>query len=178
MKENSLGQKEEILKAVYCRGVEMEQRYYGCAQCVVGAIQDYFPLNNALFKAATSFSGGIASTTVGPCGALTGGILVLSYFFGRSREECSDISLLRRPGPLVRAYWDMFNDTYGGDTCQEIQRSLFGRYYRFLDNEEYRLYEEAGGHDKKCPEVVGQAAAWLAEMLLDKGVPWHNKKSG
>lgn len=163
--------KEKLIKAVYQRGHELEQRYYGCAQCVVGAIQDYFPLNSALFKAATSFSGGLASSIEGPCGALSGGVLVLSYYFGRSREEFSDIGLLRRPGPLVLDYWKRFKDTYGGDTCRQIQMHLFGMAYHFLDGDEYRRYEEAGGHSDKCAAVVGQAGAWIAEILIDNKVP-------
>lgn len=163
--------REELIKAIYQRGFEYEQRYYGCAQCVLGAVQDYFPINSALFKAATSFSGGMASTIEGPCGPLMAGVMVLSYFFGRSREDFSDIALLRRPGPLVRAYWEKFKSTYGGETCREVQVHLFGRAYHFLDGDEYRRYEEAGGHLDKCPAVVGQASAWLAELLLDNNVP-------
>ncbi len=163
--------REKLLEEIYRRGLELEQRYYGCAQCVVAAVQDFFPLNNALFKAATSFSGGFASTIEGPCGALTGGIMVLSYFFGRSRDDFADIGMLRRPGPLVRSYWDLFKETYGGDTCREIQTHFFGKAYHFLDGDEYREYEEAGGHGDKCPVVVGRAGVWLAEILLDNNVP-------
>jgi C_GCAxxG_C_C family probable redox protein len=171
MRKRTEVDKEKVMEAVYRRGYELEQRYYGCAQCVVASVQDYFPLNNALFKAATSFSGGFASTIEGPCGALTGGIMVLSYFFGRSREEYADIALLRRPGPLVRVYWDQFLKTYGGDTCRQVQMHLFGKAYHFLDNDEYFEYEELGGHRDKCPAVVGQAGAWLAGMLIDNNVP-------
>jgi len=167
----SADDREKILKQVYQRGYELEQRYYGCAQCVVASIQDYFPVNETLVKAATSFSGGLASTIEGPCGALTGGVMILSYFFGRSRDELSNIALLRRPGPLVRVYWDKFADNYGGDSCRQVQMHLFGKAYHFLDNEEYREYEELGGHREKCPAVVGQAAVWLAEILLENGVP-------
>lgn len=171
MKNRPAVDREQLIKDVYQRGYELEQRYYGCAQCVVASIQDFFPVHNTLFKAATSFSGGFASTIEGPCGALTGGILILSYFFGRSREEYSDISLLRRPGPLVRIYWDKFIQNYGGDSCRQVQNHLFGKAYHFLDNEEYSAYEEAGGHLDKCPAVVGQAGAWLAELLIDNKVP-------
>ncbi len=163
--------KEKIIQEVYRRGYEYEQRYDGCAQCVVGAIQDYFPINNAIFKAATSFSGGIASTIEGPCGAFSGGVLVLSYFFGRSRDDFSDIGMLRRPGPLVRVFWDRFVKEYGGSTCRQVQTHLFGQAYRFLDNEEYYQYEEAGGVKDKCPAVVGLSGAWLAELLIDNNVP-------
>lgn len=166
-----LSEREALLEQVYRRGYELEQRYYGCAQCVVAAIQDFFPLDSSLVKAATSLSGGFASTIEGPCGAFTGGILVLSHFFGRSREDFANIGQLRRPGPLVRVFWDKFKESYGGDSCRAIQEQLFGRAYHFLDGDEYHAYEEAGGHIDKCPAVVGSACVWLAELLLDKNVP-------
>jgi C_GCAxxG_C_C family probable redox protein len=171
MAHRSTTDRETILKAVYSRGFELEQRYYGCAQCVVASIQDFFPLNDALFKAATSFSGGLASTIEGPCGALSGGIIVLGYYFGRSRDDFADITQLRRPGPLVRGYWDKFVESYGGYTCRDIQNYLFGKAYHFLDNDEYQEYEEQGGHRDKCPAVVGQAGSWLAEILLENNIP-------
>ncbi len=171
MADHEKVEKEKLMQKVYNRGYELEQRYDGCAQCVVAAIQDHFPVNSALVKAATSFSGGIASTTNGPCGALTGGIMVLSFFFGRPREEFSDISMLRRPGPLVRGFWEQFARKYGGDSCSDVQHYLFGTAYSFLDSEEHRQYEEAGGIKDKCPAVVGQSAAWVAELLLESDVP-------
>lgn len=171
MAENRPDQKRIIMEQVYRRGYELEQRYYGCAQCVVAAMQDYFPIDNSVFKAATSLSGGIASTIEGPCGAFLGGVMVLGYFFGRSRESFADISLLRRPGPLVRIFWDRFVESYQGYSCRQIQNHLFGRSYHFLDGNEFRAYEEAGGHLDKCTDVVGRACAWLAELLLDNHAP-------
>ncbi|MFO7952028.1 MAG: C-GCAxxG-C-C family protein [Bacillota bacterium] len=171
MSENKRVDKEKLLEKVYNRGFELEQRYDGCAQCVVAALQDYFPVNSALVKAATSFSGGIASTSQGPCGALSGGIMLLSFFLGRPREEFSDIGLLRRPGPVVRAFWEQFTKKYGGDSCSDVQHYLFGTSYCFLDSEEHRQYEEAGGIRDKCPAVVGQSAAWVTELLLESNVP-------
>ena len=167
--------RQRLLQDIYERAFELEKRYYGCAQCLVASIEDFFPLNSALFKASTSFSGGFASTIEGPCGALTGGIMVLSYFFGRSRADYADIGMLRRPGPLVRLYWNRFRETYDGDTCRQVQMHLFGNAYHFLDNEEYVAYEEAGGHKDKCPAVVAKSAVWLAEMLLDNNVPTIRK---
>ncbi|MEW5785251.1 MAG: C-GCAxxG-C-C family protein [Bacillota bacterium] len=176
MEQRFLFERDALIEQVYKRGYELEQRYYGCAQCVVAAVQDFFPFDNALVKAATSLSGGFASSIEGPCGAFTGGILVLSYFFGRSREDFAKIGLLRRPAPLVRLYWNRFKETYGGDSCRQVQMHLFGRAYHFLDGDEYRSYEEAGGHTDKCPAVVGQACAWLAEILLENKVPYNKNK--
>lgn len=171
MEDMSTAEREQLLQNVYEKGFQLEQRYYGCSQCVVAALQDYFPIHDAVFKAATSLSGGIASTIEGPCGAFTAGILVFSSFYGRSKEKYSDISLLRKPGPLVRVLWDKFTAAYGGYTCREIQNHLFGQSYHFLDGNEYRAYEEQGGHEDKCPAVVGRSCVWIAELLLEHKAP-------
>ncbi|RSD33523.1 MAG: CGCAxxGCC family protein, partial [Methanohalophilus sp.] len=34
----------------------------------------------------------------------------------------------------------------------------------------FEAFEEAGGHDDKCPSVTGNAAKWTAKVLLDEGI--------
>ena len=52
-----------------------------------------------------------------------------------------------------------------------IQIQLFGRHYYLWDPEELAKFEEAGGHSdpKKCVNIVGYAARWTLEILLDQG---------
>jgi len=47
----------------------------------------------------------------------------------------------------------------------------FGRPFYLNDPDEFRKLEEAGGHTdpQKCVDVVGQAASWAMEILLNKG---------
>ncbi|MGA2401812.1 MAG: hypothetical protein ABSG91_08905 [Syntrophobacteraceae bacterium] len=42
---------------------------------------------------------------------------------------------------------------------------LFGRSYYLPDNDDFVKFEQAGGHRDKCPNVVGDAASWLIELM-------------
>jgi hypothetical protein len=55
--------------------------------------------------------------------------------------------------------------------CAGIMTQKFGRPFYLSDPDEFRKLEEAGGHTdpQKCVAVVGQAASWVMEILLDKG---------
>ncbi|MDY6827640.1 MAG: hypothetical protein SVV67_10865 [Bacillota bacterium] len=44
-----------------------------------------------------------------------------------------------------------------------------GRSYLIMDPEQRRLFEEAGGHDDKCPSAVGRGASFTGEILLNNG---------
>jgi hypothetical protein len=45
-----------------------------------------------------------------------------------------------------------------------------GRPFYLRDTEERKKFDEAGGHTDKCTSVVGRAAAWSAEIILDAGL--------
>jgi hypothetical protein len=60
---------------------------------------------------------------------------------------------------------------YGTIICAHIQHRLFGRVFYLEDEEEFRKFKEAGGHSnpENCPRIVGNAARWTVEILLDEG---------
>ena len=53
-----------------------------------------------------------------------------------------------------------------------LQQKFYGRQFFFLDPDEMVKFDKAGGHSDptKCIRVVGNAARWTMEILLDKGV--------
>jgi hypothetical protein len=53
--------------------------------------------------------------------------------------------------------------------CRDIQQKILGRGYYLRDPEEFEKFEKAGAHAEKCPSVVGNAAAWVAEILWAQG---------
>ena len=61
---------------------------------------------------------------------------------------------------------------YGTIICPYIQDQIFGRHYYFSDPDEEQKFIKAGGpfDPDKCSHVVGTAARWVMEILLDKGV--------
>jgi hypothetical protein len=60
---------------------------------------------------------------------------------------------------------------YGTITCANIQLQLYNRFFYLEDMEEFKKLEEAGAHSnpQKCPRIVGNAARWTLEILLDNG---------
>ena len=102
----------------------------------------------------------------GPCGALSGAMLVLGYYYGRDRDNFSDIEKARYAAKHGRTLWCKFTAEYGSIFCKDVQTRLFGRWFNLLDPKDREEFEAQGGHSDKCPVVVGNTARWLAEILL------------
>jgi C_GCAxxG_C_C family probable redox protein len=170
--------RHQFLEKVYQLGVGYESNSYGCSQCAVAALHEVIGFDDIIVKVTTSLCGGTASQSVGTCGALAGGIIVLDYFFGRPAGLLSSETIIEdnhkalesaqeAPKELVQKYIDR----YGTINCAGIMTQKFGRPFYLNDPDEFRKLEEAGGHKdpQKCVDVVGRAAFWVMEILLDKG---------
>ena len=156
-----------MLKRVYDRAFEYEQKYGSCPQCVLAAIQDEFGIvHDDVFRAGHALAGGVGLSTQGTCGALTGGVMALSCKYGRSRENFDKGSFLKS---YVRAkkLYDRFVQEYGSTICRDIHMKLFGRTFNLWDSREYKEFEAAGAHRDKCPPVAGNVAKWVAEILTE-----------
>jgi C_GCAxxG_C_C family probable redox protein len=158
---------ENTADRAYNKGKEYERIYRGCSQCVIAAIQDVFEIrNDDIFKAATGLAAGGGATTDGSCGAYSGAIMVLSSLLGRERDDFADPSKVNLKNfILVRKLHDKFIQEYGSVVCRDVQRKVFGRSYYLVDADEFQKFEKAGAHDIHCPEVVGKAARWAAEII-------------
>jgi C_GCAxxG_C_C family probable redox protein len=169
MKKNKVA---EVAQKAYQLGKEYERNYRGCSQCVIAALQDVLDVrNDDVFKAATGLAGGTGLTCDSGCGAYTGAVLVLGLLLGRERNNFSDPEGVRfKTHQLVRKYREKFIQEYGSVVCRDIQNKILGRYYYLPDPQEFEKFHNAGAHDIHCPEVVGKAAKWMAEVIL-KEVP-------
>jgi C_GCAxxG_C_C family probable redox protein len=174
-------QKGEIIMAknaaekAYKLGKEYEKKYMGCGQCAVAALQDALNIrNDDVFKATTGLAGGGAGTTDGSCGAYVGAIMVLGSLLGRERDKFDDFDSIAPNSPaftLMRKFRDKFIQEYGSVICRDIHTKVLGRPYYLVDPDEFKKFEEAGGHsDKGCIEVVGKAAKWMAELIEEEGL--------
>jgi len=154
------------LNRVYDRGHEYEREYGNCAQCVLAALSDFFHVQgDAVFKAATALSGGTAGMGDGNCGAYSGAVLALGLMYGRERKDFANPRKARHASDLARMLRSKFMKEYGGVTCHDVQRKVFGRTFNLQDRVDYQAFEEAGAHTEKCPDVVGKAALWTAEII-------------
>lgn len=164
--------KEALLQKAYELGFRYEKEYKGCCQCALAAIQDTLgikgELADAVLKASTGLSGGICLTCSGACGALSGGILAIGHKYGRTRENLLQAGeAMFKTQELGRKLYNKFLEAYGSGNCKDVQKKIFGRSFDLLNSEDWEAFEKAGAHDDKCPSVVGNAARWTVEILLD-----------
>lgn len=169
--EYTAEEKEWILKKAYELGFHYERSFHGCAQSVIGAIRELFDITDIIFKIGAGFSGGIGDEAIGTCGAFSGSIIVLGYFFGRDIEYITISGSKFKCRDLVRDLRRKYHNHYGGENCRDVQKTIFeGKCFNMGNKEEKLLFQAAGAHDDKCTGVVGNAAKWLAEILLDEGI--------
>jgi C_GCAxxG_C_C family probable redox protein len=169
-------QKEVLLQKAYDMGSECARKYKGCSQCVVAAVQDLLGIReDAVFKAATALAGGIGLSGIGPCGGLSGGVLILSQLIGRERSNIEDPENVRsRSYDLAQKLIEAYLDEFGAIACRDVQIKKFGRPYYLRDPQEKQKFQDAGGHSDKCPDVVGKAAQMTVKIILDEGIfPVH-----
>lgn len=163
--------REDVLTKVYDLGHHYEATIHGCAQSTILALKHFFEIDDIIFKSANSLSGGIAEGSKGSCGAFLAGALTFSYFFGRDVNSIDQSGSSFKDKELTRKLRQKFIEKYNGERCEQIQTDIFDRSFDMLTDKGKKEMEAAGGHDDKCTSVVGNAAIWTAEILLDEGVP-------
>ena len=161
-----------LCEKAYKLGFEYEKTYGGCSQCIIATLQDLFSMqSDDIFISATGLVGGVGGLCDTGCGAYIGGAMFLSRLTGRDRVSFHDPeSDISRTLGLVTKLHDRFIQTYGTAICRDIHMKLFGRTFFLHDKDEWAKFEEAGGHTKVCPDVVGRAAQWVVEILGEEGL--------
>jgi C_GCAxxG_C_C family probable redox protein len=164
----------EKIKLKACTlAAQYEEKHFNCAQSVVAAIQDVLDIrNDEVFRAASGLAGGIGISG-DCCGAYCGGVMILSYLHGRTREQYtepySEKKYSMKAYRLAKRLRDRFIGEYKSVLCRDIQEKTFGRSFNFWNLEDNQAFEEAGGHRPNgCPRVVGNAASWIVEILSSK----------
>ncbi len=139
------GQGKQIIQKAYELGRDYFAKYGSCAQTSLAAIQEsvpFVPKDETLVMAAGPLSGGATRTRNASCGAFTGCGLAIGSVCGRTRANFSGKAPLA--GELILQVHDKFVEAYGNVLCGNIRPKV----------------------NNQCPEVVGKAAAWAAEVLL------------
>jgi hypothetical protein len=172
--------RNELLQKVYDLGMAYERHSFSCSQSTAAALYRMLDFPVVLVKAACSNAGGAASQLLGTCGGVVSGMMVLDYFCGRPFEHMSDseiipdpnIESLERAVEMAKKLPKKFINAYGSFNCANIQMQLYGRVFYLDDEDDMGKLEAAGGHTdpKKCLGVVGNAAKWTLEILLDSDI--------
>lgn len=167
--------KNELLKKIYKSAFNFEKESHGCAQATIKAIMDFFDIDDIVFKVASSCSGGLSNGGLGSCGGLLGGSLIIGYFFGRNIDEAHISGKKFKDRKLVNNLRKEYYKEFDGETCREVQKSVFGHSFDLMTEDGRKYFENENGHMYKCPNVVGKAAKWIAEILIKEGVPLKKK---
>ena len=169
--------KEKLLQEAEERAYKYEQEYRFCSQCALLAIQEVFDLpSDGALKASTGFAGGIGRMG-SVCGAFLGGVMAFGLLYGRDRQTMKDpdteMNAQRRQeaeeklGNLTKKLRAKFEGEFGSILCDDIEMKIFGRSFDKWNPKDRKEKDSLGGHDDKCPMVVGKATRWAAELILE-----------
>jgi C_GCAxxG_C_C family probable redox protein len=128
-------------------------------------------------KAATGFAGGVGRYG-SLCGGYTGGVMAFGLLYGRDidtmkyadpAERLSRLHQIEdRMDNLIKELAEKFKAEYGSTICNDIETKLFGRSFDKWNPAEREEKGKLGGYKEKCPGVVGNAARWIAELILEE----------
>ena len=133
---------KQIIEEAYKNGFELEKKHVGCARCTVAALQksiEFVGEKRGLFRAASCLDGGATPHGIQNCGAFTGAGMIIGWVCGN--EQFGETRLCHK---LIRQVYEQFEKEYGSVLCKDVKEKA----------------------SRNCPEVVGKAAKWTAEVLL------------
>ena len=167
------------MEEVYKLAFNFEKEKHCCSQCTVAALQEVFQIKSEeLFSTSFAFGGGFANTGEGTCGALAGGAIIISYLYGRRREEFFHGISNKKADYLTKKLYDRFVQEYGSCICKDVQKKIFGRSFNFWDEKEKEIFEKSGGHIDKCPAVVAKTAQWTFKIIEEEINKSKDKRKG
>jgi len=171
--------RQQLLEKAFDLGVCFEKYSGSCSQCTVAALREILGFEDVVVRVATSSCGGQAGLSTGACGGVIGGTIVLDYYLGRPADMVSatqavpgSLAELSRSMEAARSMCDKFIGQYGSILCPQIQAKIYGRSFNLQDPADWKAFEESGAHSDptKCMSVVGNAARWTLETLIETQV--------
>ena len=115
---------------------------YHCAEAVVRSVLDALGEDGKqVANLATAFGGGFGKTKEEACGAISGALMVVGYFFGRHEPgpdwqaaaemgaEIRNEFLQNHGTTCCRTLCDRFGDEAQMDQCREMVKDVAGRLY-------------------------------------------------
>jgi len=159
---------ENVLNKAFESGKRHEMKSTGCSQSTVAGIFDALVIeNDDVFRAATGFADGVGLTGDGHCGALSGGVMAISYLYGRHIEDFNDMMKQVPALILSKKLHDQFIKKYGTCRCADIQTKFVGRFFNLYDPKEMEAAKQAGMVDK-CSTLVGEVARMATKIILEE----------
>ncbi|TET46361.1 MAG: C_GCAxxG_C_C family protein [Dehalococcoidia bacterium] len=169
MAESTKGVNKAILDKVEKRAYELIDKYHGCSQCSLFAIQEVCGMrDDVMAKASIGLAGGVGSMR-SACGALTGSALALGMKYGRDvsalegpAEEAIEIEYAALEPVAKLAKW--FEREFGSIICRDIRRAFMGTELIREIPWQKQWLQELGIHEH-CSKIVAKTARRAAAML-------------
>ena len=160
--------REEMLEEVYKRAKAYELRGGNCSQCSLAAIFEVLGVEDEnVVRSATGFADGVGLSGDGHCGALSGGTMAISYFFGRKKEDLPKMGKQIKGLLLAKKFHEQFVTEFSVCRCHDLQVRQFGRFFNLYDMEDMKA-ALAAGMPEGCSTLVGKAARLALEIILDE----------
>ena len=96
--------------------------------------------------------------------------MAISFFFGRTKDGFGREREFKDSYKISMKLYNRFVEEYGSVLCPDVQKRIMGRTFDLRTREGNIEFDQAGGHDDKCPSVVGNTARWTARLLLEAGI--------
>ena len=169
----------EMAQRAYDLGFAYEHEFRGCGQCTLAAILDALGMfSEDVFEAATPVAGGLGHCGDATCGALIGASLAIGLASPRRRANFGgDRESKYRSFSMVEQLVERHRQRFGGITCHDVHRSLFGRAYDLRSEAERQAFDAAGAHEDKCTSVVAQVAKWAVEIIAAERMAGASEQS-
>ncbi|MBP7766551.1 MAG: C_GCAxxG_C_C family protein [Syntrophaceae bacterium] len=160
--------REEMLEEVYKRAKAYELRGGNCAQCSLSAIFEVLGVEDEnVVRSATGFADGVGLSGDGHCGALSGGTMAISYFFGRKKEDLAKMGKQIKALLLAKNFHEQFVAEFSACRCHDLQVKQFGRFFNLYNMEDMKA-ALAAGMPEGCSTLVGKAARMALAIILDE----------
>lgn len=116
-------------------------------------------VNEEVIKAMGAFGGGIASTGR-VCGALVGGVALVSSIYSRGNLNEKEDPKMWRLGYKLTKIFETLTQPYGGINCREIAQVNWKSKEATQE-----FYENPESRRELCVQLVGDFAYALGEIL-------------
>jgi C_GCAxxG_C_C family probable redox protein len=158
-----------VLDKVEKRAYQLIDKYHGCSQCSLLAIQEVCGMRDDMMaKASIGLAGGVGSMR-SVCGALTGSALALGMKYGRDvsalkgpAEKAIEIELAALEPVAKLAKW--FEREFGSIVCRDIRKAFMGTELSREIPWQKKWLGELGMHEH-CSKIVAKTARRAAALL-------------
>ena len=117
-----------------------------CSEGILLAVGETYldEINPGVLRSSTAFAGGVGGTNEELCGALAGGLILISALYGRTDPQTSDDRCM----DLAAAYRARFLEHFGHIRCADLKEHWIGKKGQ-----------------ETCAELVADAAGVLVAVL-------------